>query len=338
MIGPNLSEWALSKRSLVVFLMILAVIAGTLSFTRLGRGEDPAFTFRTMIVAAAWPGATVEETLQQVTERLERTLQETDHLDRVRSYTTAGQTTIFVDLKQSTPPDAVPDVWYQVRKNIGDMRHTLPQGTVGPFFNDDFGDTFGIIYAFTADGFDFRELRDYVEAARSRLLQVPDVSKIEVLGAQDEQIFIEFSTERLAGLRLNLATILATLQAQNLVRPAGIIQSEQERVFLRVTGAFDSEGDIESVNIVVGRPDLPARRHRHRAPRLRRPAAADVPRQRPAGDRPGHRHARRRRHPGAGRERAHARWPTSRPTCRSASSRCWWPTRPSPWTRRSTTS
>ena len=188
MIGPNLSEWALSKQSLVVFLMIVAVVAGALSFTQLGRGEDPAFTFRTMVVGAAWPGATVEETLLQVTERLERTLQETDHLDRVRSYTTAGQTTIFVDLKQSTPPAAVPDVWYQVRKNIGDMRQTLPTGVVGPFFNDDFGSTFGIIYAFTADGFTFRELRDYVEAARSRLLQVPDVSEIEVLGAQDEQI------------------------------------------------------------------------------------------------------------------------------------------------------
>ena len=252
MIGPNLSEWALLKRSLVVFLMILAVVAGTLSFMRLGRGEDPAFTFRTMVVGAAWPGATVEETLQQVTERLERTLQETDHLDRVRSYTTAGQTTIFVDLKQSTPPEAVADVWYQVRKNIGDMRQTLPMGTVGPFFNDDFGSTFGIIYAFTADGFDFRQLRDYVESARSRLLQVPDVSKIEVIGAQDEQIYLEFSTERLAGLRLNMASILATLQAQNLVRPAGTIQGEQERVFLRVTGAFDSADDIESVNIVSG--------------------------------------------------------------------------------------
>jgi multidrug efflux pump subunit AcrB len=251
-IGPNLSEWALLKRSLVVFLMVLAVIAGTLSFTRLGRGEDPAFTFRSMIVAAAWPGATVEETLQQVTERLERTLQETDHLDRIRSYTTAGQTTIFVDLKESTPADAVPDVWYQVRKNVGDMRHTLPMGTLGPIMNDDFGDTFGIIYAFTADGFDFRELRDHVEAARSRLLHVPDVSKIEVLGAQDEQIYLEFSTERLAGLRLNMGTILATLQAQNLVRPAGTIQGEQERVFLRVTGAFDSAADIESVNIVSG--------------------------------------------------------------------------------------
>jgi multidrug efflux pump subunit AcrB len=251
-IGPNLSEWALKRRSLIFFLMIVAVLAGTLSFLRLGRGEDPAFTFRTMIVAAAWPGATVEETLKQVTERLERTLQETRHLDRIRSYTTAGQTTIFVDLKQSTPPAAVPDVWYQVRKNIGDMRGTLPAGVVGPGFNDDFGDTFGIIYGFTADGFNFRELRDFVESARSRLLQVPDVSKIEVLGAQDEQIFIEFNTERLAGLRLDYPTIVGTLQAQNLVRPAGVIQTDRERVFLRVTGAFDTERDIEAVNFVVG--------------------------------------------------------------------------------------
>jgi multidrug efflux pump len=252
MIGPNLSEWALANRSLVIFLMIVAVVAGTLSFQRLGRGEDPAFTFRTMVVSAAWPGATVEETLNQVTERLERTIQETDYLNRVRSYTTAGQTTIFVDLKQSTPPHKVPDIWYQVRKNIGDMRGSLPAGVIGPGFNDDFGSTFGIIYAFTADGFSFRELRDYVEAARSRLLHVPDVSKIEVLGAQEERIFIEFSTERLAALRLDYPTILASLQAQNLVRPAGTIQTGQERVFLRVSGSFDSERDIESVNLVAG--------------------------------------------------------------------------------------
>ncbi|MEI6113599.1 MAG: efflux RND transporter permease subunit [Burkholderiales bacterium] len=252
MIGPNLSEWAISKRSLVVFLMLVAVVAGTLAFLRLGRGEDPAFTVRTMVVGAAWPGGTVDETLLQVTERLERKLQETPHLDRVRSYTTAGQTTIFVDLKQSTPPAEVPDVWYQVRKNIADIRATLPAGVVGPGFNDDFGSTFGIIYGFTADGFTFRELRDYVEAARSRLLHVPDVSKIEVLGAQDEQIYLEFSTERLAGLRLDLPTILATLQAQNLIRPAGTIQTGQERVFLRVTGAFDSERDIEALTLVAG--------------------------------------------------------------------------------------
>nr|WP_256448119.1 efflux RND transporter permease subunit [Lysobacter sp. MMG2] len=242
----------MGKRSLVVFLMIISLAAGLMSFLQLGRDEDPAFTVRTMVVGAAWPGATVEEMLPQVTERLERKLQETRHINSVRSYTTAGQTTIFVELEQSTPPSEVPDVWYQVRKNIGDIRQTLPAGVVGPFFNDDFGDTFGTIYAFTADGFSFRELRDQVEAVRSRLLNVPDVSKIEVLGAQDEQIFIEFSTERLAGMRLDYRTIIGALQAQNVVRPAGVIQTRQERVFLRVSGAFDNEADIESFNFPAG--------------------------------------------------------------------------------------
>ena len=251
MIGPNLSQWALSKTSLIIFLMMLSIVAGATAFLNLGRGEDPAFTFRTMIVGAAWPGATVEETIEQVTERLERKIQETRYLDRVRSYTVAGQTTIFVDLKQSTPPDEVDDIWYQVRKNIGDIRHTLPQGVVGPFMNDDFGDTYGIIYGFTADGFNFRDLRDYVEDARSRLLQVPDVSKIDILGAQDEQIFIEFSTEKLAGLQLDYAMIVNALQAQNMVRPSGVVDTAQERVFLRVSGAFDSEADLEDFNFVV---------------------------------------------------------------------------------------
>jgi multidrug efflux pump subunit AcrB len=204
-----------------------------------------------MIVFAAWPGATVEETLQQVTERIERKLQETDYLRNIRSYTTAGVTTIFVELEGKTPPEKVPDSWYQVRKNIGDIRGTLPQGVIGPGFNDDFGDTFGTIYAFTGDGFTHRELRDYVEEARSRLLNVQDVSKIEVLGAQDERIFIEFSTERLAALGLDYRSLVQTLQAQNVVRPSGVMQTDEERLFLRVTGSFDNEDDIRNVNFVM---------------------------------------------------------------------------------------
>ncbi|MGA8052907.1 MAG: efflux RND transporter permease subunit [Burkholderiales bacterium] len=251
MIGPNLSEWAIKHKSLVVFFMIVSVAAGAFAFKRLGRAEDPAFTFRTMVVFAAWPGATVEETLLQVTERIERKLQETDYLRNIRSYTTAGVTTIFVDLEGATPPEKVPDIWYQVRKNIGDIRGTLPQGVIGPGFNDDFGDTFGTIYAFTGDGFTHRELRDYVEEARSRLLNVKDVSKIEVLGAQDERIFIEFSTERLAALGLDYRSLVQTLQAQNLVRPSGVMQTDEERLFLRVTGSFDNEDDIRNVNFVM---------------------------------------------------------------------------------------
>jgi len=210
----NLSAWALGHRSLVVYFMIVTVVAGVLSYYRLGRGEDPSFIIKTMVVQAAWPGATTEDTLKQVTERLERTLQETPYLDFLRSYTTAGLTTIFVNLKGSASAKQVADTWYQVRKSVGDMRHTLPEGIVGPGFNDEFGDTFGIIYGFTADGFTQRELRDYVEDARSKLLNVRDVSKIEVLGAQDERIFVEFSIKELASLGIDRSALIAALQAQ----------------------------------------------------------------------------------------------------------------------------
>ena len=209
--GFNLSEWSIRNRSVVIYLMIVIVIGGGLTFFRLGRAEDPVFTIRTMVVQALWPGATLDDTLLQVTERLERTLQEVPNLDVLRSFTNAGRTVIFVDLKGSTQGRAVEDTWYQVRKKIGDIRHTLPQGVVGPFFNDEFGDTYGTIYGFTADGFTFRELRDYVENVRSQLLQVPDVSKIDVLGAQDEVVYVDFSLEKLAGLGIDPQTLIAAL-------------------------------------------------------------------------------------------------------------------------------
>jgi multidrug efflux pump len=252
MIGPNLSEWAVERRSLIVYFMIAAVLAGSLSFFRLGRNEDPAFTFRTMVVQAAWPGATLEDTVLQVTERIERKLQEVSGLDYLTSYTRPGITTIFVNLRGDTAAGEVPDRWYDVRKKVGDIRHTLPSGVVGPGFNDEFGDVFGIIYGFTADGFTHRELRDFVEDARSRLLLVPDVSKIEIIGAQDEQVFLEFSSQRLAALGLDYPALVAALQAQNAVRPAGVLQTGDERLSLRVSGAFDSELDILAVNFVVG--------------------------------------------------------------------------------------
>ncbi|WP_407520290.1 efflux RND transporter permease subunit [Methylobacterium oryzisoli] len=252
MIGPNLAEWSVRRPSVVVYLMIASVLAGTVAYLRLGRAEDPVFTFRTMIVQAAWPGATIEDTLQQVTERIERAVQETPHLDTIRSFTRPGSATIFVDLKGSTPPRQVPDLWYQVRKRVGDIRHTLPAGIVGPGFNDDFGDTYGIIYGFTADGFTHRELRDKVEEIRSRLLLVRDVAKIEVLGAQDERIFLEFSTERLAALGLDYPSMIATLRAQNVVRPAGIIDTGQERLAVRVSGAFETVEDVAAVNLAAG--------------------------------------------------------------------------------------
>jgi len=230
--------------------MIVVTVGGLTSYFQLGRNEDPAFTFRIMVVQAAWPGATLDDTLSQVTERLERRLQEIKSLDFLRSYTSPGRTTIFVNLKGSTKPSAVPDIWYQVRKNIGDIRHTLPAGVVGPGFNDEFGDTYGLIYGFTAQGFTHRELRDYVEDIRSRLLHVPDVSSIEILGAQDEQIFAEFSTQQLAGLGIDRAALIAALQAQNAVSPSGSLQTGDEKLLLQVSGAFRSEQDILAVNFL----------------------------------------------------------------------------------------
>ena len=248
----NLSEWALKHRSLVVYFMIVAVAAGILSYFRLGRAEDPVFVIKTMVVQAAWPGATIDDTLKQVTERLERTLQETPQLDFLRSFTSAGVTTIFVNLKGDTTAREVADIWRHVREIVGDMRHTLPDGVVGPGFNDKFGDTFGIIYGFTADGFSGRELRDYVEDVRSKLLHVHDVSKIEVLGAQDEIIFVEFSMKELANLGVDRSALISALQAQNIVRPGGTIQTGDEKLALRVSGAFRSEQDLLNVNFAVG--------------------------------------------------------------------------------------
>ncbi len=250
--GFNLSGWAISNRSLIAFMMIVAVAAGVGTFFKLGRAEDPAFTFRTMVVRASWPGATLQDTLDQVTERLERTLQEVPNLDNLRSFTNAGTTTIFVDLKGSTAPAQVPDTWYQVRKKVADIRHTLPAGIIGPGFNDEFGDTFGIIYGFTADGFSHRELRDYVEDVRSQLLRVKDVAKVDLLGAQDERIFVEFDMAKLAGLGFDPAALTAALQAQNVVRPTGVIQTGDEAMSLRVSGAFRSEADLLAVNFAIG--------------------------------------------------------------------------------------
>ena len=248
----NLSEWALKHRSVAIYLMILAVAAGLFSYMKLGRNEDPSFVIKTMVVQAAWPGATIDETLKQVTERLERKLQETPQLEYIRSSTRPGLTTIFVNLKGSATAKEVPDIWYHVRKSIGDIRPTLPAGVIGPGFNDDFGDTFGIIYGFTADGFTQRELRDYIEDVRSKLLHVQDVSKIEILGAQDERIFVEFSTKELANLGIDRSAVVAALQAQNVVQPAGLIQTGDEILSVRVSGSFGSEQDILATNLAVG--------------------------------------------------------------------------------------
>jgi multidrug efflux pump subunit AcrB len=248
----NLSAWAIAHRSIVYFLMAALVVLGISSYLRLGRNEDPTFTIKTMVVQAQWPGATLHDTLLQVTERIERKLQETPHLDYLKSYTNAGKSTVFVYLKGSTGPKEVSDTWYQVRKKVKDIELTLPPGVIGPVADDEFGDTYGIIYGFTADGFTSRELRDYVEDIRSRLLQVPDVSKVNLIGAQPERIYIQFSPAKLAGYGLTPASLMAALQAQNIVVPSGTITTDAENIILRVSGAFTSEKDILGINFAVG--------------------------------------------------------------------------------------
>jgi multidrug efflux pump subunit AcrB len=248
----NLSEWALRHRSLVTFFMLMIVVAGVADYFKLGRSEDPDFTVKTMVVGATWPGATVEDTLEQITDRLERKLQETPSLDYVKSYTSAGRATIFVNLKDSTRPTDVPDIWYQVRKKVRDIAGTLPQGVIGPDFNDEFGDTYGIVYGFTANGFTERELHDYVHDIRKQLLELPDISKIDILGAQDERVYVEFSHDKLAGLGIDRAALIAALKSQNAVTPAGVVQTGDEKILVRVSGAFRSEQDVLGINFVAG--------------------------------------------------------------------------------------
>ena len=248
----NLSDWALNHRSFVWFLMGLAVVAGVLSYKSLGREEDPGFAIKTMVVQAYWPGANIDDTNKQVTQRIERAVQNLDSLDFSRSETVAGQSTVFVNLKESLRGQAVTDAWYQVRKKINDILYQFPTGLQGPFFNDEYGAVYGSIFAFTADGLSYRQLRDYVETVRSSLLSIPNIGKVDLIGTQDEVISIEFSTSKLATLGISASDVIAQLQAQNAVTPSGVIQAGAERVSVRVGGQFASEDDFRTVNLRQG--------------------------------------------------------------------------------------
>ena len=247
----NLSEWALGHRSFVWFLMLATLLAGVLSYSRLGREEDPAFTIKVMVVAAKWPGATVVEVTNQVTDRIERKLQEIDTLDYVKSYTTPGQTTIFVYLRDDTPARDIQTIWNQIRNWVNDIRAELPTGVEGPFFNDQFGDVFGNIYALTADGLSFRQLRDYAERAQLEILKLPAAGRVELLGLQDEVVYLNFSTQQIAGLGVDQQAVIQSLQQQNSIAPSGIVQAGPERVSLRVSGRFVSEESLRAVNLRV---------------------------------------------------------------------------------------
>ncbi|MEJ6785432.1 efflux RND transporter permease subunit [Aminobacter sp. Piv2-1] len=231
--------------------MLIFMVAGVFAYLNLGREEDPSFTIKTMLIQANWPGASVDETTRQVTDRIEKKLEELESLDFSRSVTTAGQTIIFVNLKQTTKARDVEPTWVQVRNMINDLRPYFPEGVQGPFFNDRFGDVFGNIYGFTADGLTMRQLRDYVEMVRSRVLTIPNAGKVELIGAQDEVIYLEFSTRQIAALGLDQHAIVASLQAQNAISPSGVIQAGEERIAVRVGGQFTSEESLRSINLKV---------------------------------------------------------------------------------------
>ncbi|OWP50059.1 efflux RND transporter permease subunit [Pseudomonas nitroreducens] len=247
----NLSEWALRHQSFVWYLMAVSLVMGVFSYFNLGREEDPSFTIKTMVIQARWPGATVDDTLLQVTDRIEKKLEELDSLDYVKSYTRPGEATVYVYLKDTTSGKAIPDIWYQVRKKITDIKGEFPQGLQGPAFNDEFGDVFGSVYAFTADGLSFRQLRDYVEKARLDIRSVDNLGKVELIGAQDEVIYLNFSTRKLAALGIDQRQVLESLQQQNAVTPSGVIEAGPERISVRTSSEFRSEADLAAVNLRV---------------------------------------------------------------------------------------
>ena len=247
----NLSEWALKHQSFVWYLMFVSVLAGIFSYMNLGRAEDPSFAIKTMVIQTRWPGATVDETMLQVTDRIEKKLEELDSLDYVQSYTRPGESTVFVFLKDTTEAKAIPQIWYQVRKKIDDIRGDFPQGIQGPGFDDEFGDVYGTIYAFTGDGFTMRQLRDYVEHVRTGIRDVPNRGKVMTIGEQDETFYLNFSTRKLAALGLDQQHVLQSLQAQNAVTPAGVIEAGPERMSVRTSGQFHTTEDLEAVNLRV---------------------------------------------------------------------------------------
>ncbi|MGB7479322.1 MAG: efflux RND transporter permease subunit [Burkholderiaceae bacterium] len=250
--GFNLSRWALQHMPLTRYLIVALLIGGVLSYGRLGQDEDPPFTFRAMVVSAAWPGATALQMADQVTDKLEKKLQETPHIDKIRSYSKPGETLIILQLQESTPPKDVPNAWYQVRKKIGDIRATLPPGVQGPFFNDEFGDTYGSIFALSGDGFSYAELKDYADLVRQQLLAVPSVAKVELFGVQDEKIYIEFSHKKFAQLGIPFDAVVNQINTQNAVEATGILVTPSDNLQVRVSGAPQAVADLENLQLRAG--------------------------------------------------------------------------------------
>jgi len=248
----NLSAWAIAHASFTRFVVVLLMAAGILAFFKLGQKEDPDFTFRVMVLQTSWPGATADEVQNQVTARLERKLQEVPYLDFTRSSSRPGESLIFVNLRQDVPPKQVADIWYQVRKKIGDIRATLPAGVQGPFFNDEFGDTYSAIYALAGEGYGFRQLKDQADLLRDALLRVRGVEKIDVIGEQAERIFVTVSNRRLAQLGIDVDAIARAVGGQNDVEPAGTVNTAARDVRLRVEGGVDRMAEIAELRLRAG--------------------------------------------------------------------------------------
>ncbi|MGE5666497.1 MAG: efflux RND transporter permease subunit [Betaproteobacteria bacterium] len=245
----NLSAWALAHEPLMRYLMVVLLIGGAIAFASLGQDEDPPYTFRAMVVRTYWPGATAQQMAQQVADKIEKKLQETPYVDKLRSYSKPGESFVFVILKDSSPPREIPGIWYQVRKKIGDIRTTLPPGVIGPFFNDEFGDVYGVIFALSTDGFTYRELKDHAERVRQTRLKVPEVAKVDLFGVQDEKVYLEVSHQKLAQLGLDVNQLAAQINAQNAVEGAGVVVLPTDNVQVRISGEFRNLKDLEALPI-----------------------------------------------------------------------------------------
>jgi len=248
----NLSQWAITHRALVLFMIIVLGAGGIYSYFNLGRAEDPSFTIKVMIVNVAWPGATASEMQTQVADKIEKKLQELPYLDRIESYSQPGVSFIQVFLIDRTPPGKVKDLWYQVRKKVGDIRGDLPAGVIGPAFNDEYGDVYSALYMLTADGLSPAQLKAHAEDIRQRLLRVPDVNKVVIIGERPEKIFIEFSHAKLATLGISPQQIFDSVARQNAIVSGGSVDTSADRINLRVTGAFSGADAIAAVPVEAG--------------------------------------------------------------------------------------
>ncbi len=248
----NLSEWALSNRPLVLFAMLAFALIGAWSYKHLGQSEDPPFTFKAMVVRTLWPGATAEQVSRQVTEPIEKALMNTGEYEFIRSYSRPGESQVIFMARDSLRSKQIPDLWYQVRKRVGDIRATLPREIVGPFFNDEFGDTYGNIYALTGKGFDYAVMRDYADRIQLELQRVPDVGKIDLVGLQDEKVWIELSNTRLATLGVSMQQVQQALADQNAITGTSFFETATDRVQLRVTGQFNDIDAIRQFPIRAG--------------------------------------------------------------------------------------